>query len=59
MKPSWDYAPEWAQWLGQDHCRHWYWYECEPRECEEGYRRNHGRTEFAGESESVSLERRP
>lgn len=26
-KPSWDDAPEWAQWLAQDANGQWYWYE--------------------------------
>ena len=27
MKPSWDDAPEWAQWLAMDSGGDWYWYE--------------------------------
>lgn len=27
MKPSWDDAPEWANWLCKDHGE-WYWSEC-------------------------------
>jgi Lar family restriction alleviation protein len=28
-KPSWDDAPEWAQWLAQDENGYWYWHkEC-------------------------------
>lgn len=30
MKPSWNDAPEWAQWLAQDVSGHWYWYKLEP-----------------------------
>lgn len=59
MKPNWEFAPTWAKWLAQDHCGHWYWYEDEPKPCEEGYRKSQGQMEFAGESEIVSLERRP
>jgi len=29
--PSWDDAPEWAQWRAQDENGAWYWYEMEPR----------------------------
>jgi hypothetical protein len=27
-KPSWDDAPEWAEWLAQDEDGDWWWYEC-------------------------------
>lgn len=30
MKPSWDDAPEWAQWLAMDGDGRWVWYETEP-----------------------------
>lgn len=30
MKPDWDDAPEWAQWLAQDPDGVWYWTEREP-----------------------------
>ncbi len=30
MKPSWDDAPSWAQWLAVDEDGAWYWYEDEP-----------------------------
>ena len=29
-KPSWDEAPEWAQWLAQDRDGQWFWYSHEP-----------------------------
>lgn len=29
-KPSWDDAPEWAQWLAQDSTGVWYWYKSWP-----------------------------
>lgn len=29
-KPSWDDAPEWAQFVAQDQSGAWYWYEYEP-----------------------------
>ena len=28
--PSWDDAPEWANWLAMDENGDWYWYEYEP-----------------------------
>jgi hypothetical protein len=27
MKPNWNDAPDWANWLAQDECGEWYWYE--------------------------------
>jgi hypothetical protein len=30
MTPSWDDAPEWANWLAQDENYLWYWYEYKP-----------------------------
>ena len=30
MKPSWDDAPEWAQWLAMDESGRWWWYEEKP-----------------------------
>ena len=30
MKPSWDEAPEWANWLAMDGNGLWHWYEVEP-----------------------------
>ena len=29
-KPSWDNAPEWANWLAMDFNGIWYWYESRP-----------------------------
>lgn len=29
-RPSWDSAPEWAQWLAMDENGVWHWYEKEP-----------------------------
>jgi len=31
MKPSWDDAPEWANWLAQDEDGSWWWYEDKPK----------------------------
>ena len=30
MKPDWNNAPEWAQWVAMDVNGHWYWYRIEP-----------------------------
>lgn len=30
MKPSWDEAPSWAQWLAMDNDGYWLWYENKP-----------------------------
>ncbi len=35
MKPSWDDAPEWAQWLAMDESGRWWWYEKRPVRKEE------------------------
>ena len=29
-KPSWDIAPEWAQWLAQDKSGRWHWFSEKP-----------------------------
>jgi hypothetical protein len=31
MKPSWDDAPKWAQYLAMDDDGDWYWFENEPK----------------------------
>ena len=31
-KPSWDDAPEWAQWLTQDKDGRWVWWDDKPKE---------------------------
>ena len=30
MKPSWDTAPDWAEYLAMDEDGEWYWYENKP-----------------------------
>lgn len=30
MKPDWNDAPEWAQWLAMDENGDWYWFEHKP-----------------------------
>jgi hypothetical protein len=32
MKPSWKYAPEWANWRAMDEDGQWRWFEEEPKE---------------------------
>ena len=34
-KPSWDDAPEWANWLAMDENYEWWWFELEPYFIEE------------------------
>ena len=60
MKPDWDFAPDWAMWLGQDPDGDWYWYEAEPYHSDDGYRKQLGSLmEYAGNSPCVALEPRP
>ncbi len=37
-KPSWDTAPEWANWLAMDADGTWFWYEQEPQRFGDGWR---------------------
>ena len=30
MKPSWDEAPKWAQWLAMDNSGIWFWFQTKP-----------------------------
>jgi len=30
VKPSWENAPDWAQWLAQDEDGSWWWYGAKP-----------------------------
>lgn len=46
-KPSWDDAPEWAQWMAQDENGEWYWYEREPVEQRESWSAMGGRARSA------------
>lgn len=36
-KPSWDDAPEWAQWLAQDQDGSWWWFEWAPQRQQEAW----------------------
>ena len=60
MKPSWDDAPEWAQWLAMDESGRWWWYEEKPVRKGE-YWLNYGNMEEALPNTSLwdkSLEKR-
>lgn len=46
-KPSWDEAPEWAQWLTMEEDGTWCWNEDEPQEVDHGWYCE-GRYEYAG-----------
>ena len=61
-KPSWEDAPEWANWLAQDHNGHWYWYKKKPSfRASNGYWVNGGRACSAGLTEPPvpPIEERP
>ena len=63
-KPSWNDAPEWAEWLAQDEDGEWYWFGCEPYTKDCTWVMDDGRASKAGFSEvdgdwSNTLERRP
>ena len=63
-KPSWDEAPEWAQFLAMDRDWEWYWYENEPDSLEFNacWGSLNGRTQFAGRTNPLwreSKEKRP
>ena len=58
-KPSWDEAPEWANWLACDNNAHngeWYWYAEEPMKSEvnPGSWTNHITTKFAHSNKYAS-----
>lgn len=62
MKPSWDDAPSWAQWLAMDKDGDWFWYEKEPDKFNRGwFEWDGGRCEqaFFNFNWSKSKERRP
>lgn len=61
MKPSWDDAPEWANYLAMDADGKWYWFELRPVMCASTYDWG-GRFANAGYSDtkwSNTLEQRP
>lgn len=69
MKPSWQDAPTWANWLAKDEDNLWYWYEYMPSlelNYEEGWwYRIRGETKYAspGSPDDIyfadSIEQRP
>lgn len=64
IKPDWNTAPWWAQWLAMDSCGKWYWYEFEPDRMSDGFdNSNHGGIMANASSKSIdwkySLEGRP
>lgn len=68
MKPSWDDAPKWANWLAMDGDGMWFWFECKPEfEPAAGiygdyWKPSMGRKQYGEENQSASvntLEYRP
>lgn len=62
MKPSWDDAPYWAEWLAMDGMGEWFWFESMPRPHESGVWESYERVQEAGRPVrefALSLERRP
>ena len=61
MKPNWQDAPEWANYLAQDLNGLWAWYECEPDKNLITWGTNIGRTQYAETDHDWenSLEARP
>ena len=61
MKPDWNDAPEWANYVAQDADGTWWWYEKEPSLGEWGWVTSRGVAEEATCSEEwdKSLEPRP
>lgn len=64
MKPNWEDAPEWAQWLAQDANGQWYWYSTRPIRHKGAWFNGHDLSRFAGDwmrnkKWYDTLERRP
>lgn len=63
MKPSWQHAPDWANFLAQDEDGKWWWFECEPKtefnDDLDGQWISGSRCEKASLEWHESLERRP
>lgn len=62
MKPDWNDAPEWAEWLAMDADGQYWWFEKEPKFEDEEWNTN--QYEYRGEMERVRtlephLEQRP
>ena len=60
MKPDWKDAPEWANWLAQDHNGEWYWYEFQPNYYNSRWYPTKGRVRKVNITDwEYSLEERP
>jgi hypothetical protein len=59
MKPSWDFAPEWANYTAKDDDGLWWWYEDQPVYYGGRWYADSGKTQSAGSDEKLSLEKRP
>ena len=65
MKPNWEDAPEWANWLAMDADGEWYWFEEEPEIEGDGWdlyksmQQNRHELASAGRCWTQSLERKP
>lgn len=62
MKPSWDDAPEWANYLAMDDDGEWYWFEMEPAYDGAMWNQRGGQASLAISNEESgldSLEQRP
>lgn len=59
MKPNWEAAPAWANWLAMDDDGEWFWYQIKPKySASNGYWHSKGRCTQAVAAEK-SLEKRP
>ncbi len=63
MKPSWDDAPSWANWLAMDENGEWFWYELQPKKSyARGFWASAGRSKAASQKAKdwdETLEQRP
>lgn len=62
MKPSWDDAPDWANYRAMDEDEAWYWYEYEPTQKGFFWDKQGGRSQLILDSSDNwrdSLEERP
>lgn len=66
MKPNWENAPSWAQWLAMDGYGDWTWFEAEPKMFvrmpawgSRGYRFEHAGSSDDATNWRSSLEERP
>ena len=52
MKPSWNDAPVWAQYLACNADGDWYWFECEPKQGLLEWTARMGKVVLAAENET-------